>query len=114
MEEVHPHRVGGDVDGLRGALDCDLAFSPLTNVMPIRRHQLHERPGEVDCIMAWVSVPDLGVHRSEQRYEHASRTNDASVVRFVARDPDFVCELVLDRDGIVEHYPDLAQRVGGR
>lgn len=105
---------GGDLAALDGALDCDLAFSPLTNLMPIRRHGLHEGPGEIDCLMAWVSVPDLGVHRSEQRYEHVNRTADAVVVRFVAREPEFVCELVLDGDGIVEHYPELAQRVTAR
>ena len=55
---------------LEGALDCDLAFSPLTNLMPVRRHRLHEQPGTVDFAMAWVSLPDLAVHRSQQRYEH--------------------------------------------
>ena len=49
---------------LEGALDCDLAFSPLTNLMPVRRHRLHEQPGTVDFAMAWVSLPDLKVHRS--------------------------------------------------
>ena len=38
--------------------------------MPVRRHRLHEQPGAVDFAMAWVSLPDLKVHRSEQRYEH--------------------------------------------
>ena len=31
---------------LEGVLDCDLAFSPLTNTMPIRRHRLHQQPGD--------------------------------------------------------------------
>ncbi len=103
---------GGDVGAVRGALDCDLARSPLTNLMPVRRHRLHERPGRADLLMAWVSVPDLGLHPSEQRYEHVRREADGSVVRFVGRDPDFVAELVLDGDGIVAVYPELARRVG--
>lgn len=53
---------GGDHGAVAGALDCDLAFCPLTNVMPIRRHELHLHPGERDFLMAWVSVPDLGLH----------------------------------------------------
>ena len=103
---------GGDAGNVHGALDCDLALSPLTNLMPVRRHGLHERPGRADLLMAWVSVPDLGLHPSEQRYEHVRREADGSVVRFVGRDPDFVAELVLDGDGIVAVYPQLARRVG--
>ena len=102
---------GGDVAAVRGALDCDLARSPLTNLMPVRRHRLHEEPGEVDFLMAWVSVPDLGLHPSEQRYEHVRSHADYSVVRYVGRHRDFVGELVFDHDGIVEHYPELAKRV---
>lgn len=39
---------------LDDALDCDLAFSPLTNTMPVLRHRLHREPGEVRLVMAWV------------------------------------------------------------
>jgi uncharacterized protein len=100
------------VDGRRdaeldGALDCDLAFSPLTNAMPILRHGLHEGGGSHDFAMAWVSVPDLQVHRSLQRYEHVR----PGVVRYVAVDGDFTAELELDADGLVVRYPRLAERV---
>jgi len=90
-----------------GALDCDLAFSPLTNVMPIRRSALHEHAGSEDFVMAWVSVPDLRVHASPQRYEHLR----PGVVRYVSRDGDFTAELELDADGLVVRYPRLAERV---
>lgn len=90
---------------LDGALDCDLAFSPLTNLMPIRRHALHERPGSVDLATAWVSLPDLAVTRSEQRYEHVR----PGVVRF--RSDDFTADLELDADGLVLDYPRLARRL---
>jgi hypothetical protein len=92
---------------LDGALDCDLAFSPLTNVMPIRRSGLHERAGSEDFVMAWVSVPDLAIHASPQRYEHVR----PGVVRFVSLDSDFTAELELDDDGLVARYPRLAERV---
>jgi hypothetical protein len=101
-------RDGERVPELDGALDCDLAFSPLTNVMPIRRHDLHQRAEARDFAMAWVSVPDLLVHRSPQRYEHVL----AGVVRFVALDGDFTAELEVDPDGLVVRYPRLAERVG--
>jgi hypothetical protein len=94
---------------LDGALDCDLAFSPLTNLMPVRRHALHESPGSCDFAMAWVSVPDLAVHRSPQRYEHLR----PRVVRFSSLDGDFTADLELDAEGLVARYPRLAERVGG-
>jgi hypothetical protein len=93
---------------LTGALDCDLAFSPLTNLMPVRRSALHERAGHEDFVMAWVSVPDLRVHASPQRYEHVR----PGVVRYVSRDGDFTAELELDSDALVVRYPRLAERVG--
>jgi len=48
---------GGDVDAVAGALDCDLGLCPLTNVMPVRRHELHERPGERDFVISLTSMP---------------------------------------------------------
>jgi hypothetical protein len=94
---------------LDGALDCDLAFSPLTNLMPIRRYDLHVGGGTRDFVMAWVSVPDLAVHASPQRYVHVRR----GVVRFVSLDGDFRSELEVDEDGLVVRYPQLAERVRG-
>jgi hypothetical protein len=90
---------------LEGALDCDLAFSPLTNLMPVRRHRLHEQPGAVDLEMAWVALPELTVHRSKQRYEHL----EPGRVRYTSG--DFTADLELDADGIVVFYPGLARRV---
>jgi uncharacterized protein len=98
---------GDPAPALDGALDCDLAFSPLTNAMPIRRGGLHARAGSAEFVMAWVSVPDLAVHASPQRYEHVR----PGVVRFVSLDSDFTAELELDDDGLVVRYPRLAERV---
>jgi hypothetical protein len=94
---------GEPLPEVEGALDCDLAFSPLTNFMPARR--LGGEPA--DHVMAWVSVPDLGVRRSEQRYEPL----DDHRVRFVSLDSDFVADLELDDDGLVVRYPRLAELV---
>jgi uncharacterized protein len=104
---------GADAGALSGALDCDLGFSPLTNLMPIRRHRLHEDEGERDFLMAWVSVPDLAVHSSAQRYRHLRRGEDGATVRFVDKGlfEGFVADLELDSDGFVSVYPELARRV---
>jgi hypothetical protein len=90
---------------LDGALHCDLAYSPLTNLMPIRRHALHERSGTADIAVAWVSLPDLTVHRSEQRYEHVR----PGVVRFSSE--GFTADIEVDADGLVVAYPQIARRV---
>jgi hypothetical protein len=100
---------GVELADLAGALDCDLAFSLLTNTMPILRYQLHQRPGAADLVLAWVSLPDLGVHRSAQRYEHLRRTADGAVVRFTAG--SFTADLEVDADGLVVRYPQLGTRL---
>jgi uncharacterized protein len=93
---------------VEGALDCDLAHSPLTNTMPVRRERLLEPGAEPrDFVMAWVAVPELTVHRSEQRYEPI----DERHVRYVGTGRDFVAELELDDDGLVVRYPQLGERV---
>jgi uncharacterized protein len=106
---------GGDTEPLTGALDCDLGFSPLTNLLPVRRHGLDHRAGAADFLMAWVSVPDLAVVASAQRYEHIRRTREGAVVRYVDRGlfPGFTADLRLDRSGLVLVYPELAERVTG-
>ena len=106
---------GQAVAGVAGALDCDLARSPLTNTMPVLRHRLHQAAGRHDFVMAWVSLPDLGVHRSEQRYEHLRTSARGALVRFASQDGSFVADLAVDRDGLVLDYPGLARlvQVGG-
>ncbi len=94
---------GEPLPEVEGALDCDLAFSPLTNFMPARRLG----PEPVDHLMAFVSVPDLGVRLSRQRYEPI----DDHHVRYVSLDSDFVSELELDDDGLVTRYPRMSELV---
>lgn len=103
---------GGNLEPVAEALDCDLGLSPLTNSMPILRHRLHEGGGPVDFLMAWVSVPDLAVHPSRQRYTFLRREQDARIVRYESRGGDFVADLRVDDDGLVIDYPRLARRIG--
>jgi hypothetical protein len=100
---------GEDAAALDGALDCDLGFSPLTNLMPLRRHGLHEQAGEVEFLMAWVDVPSLAVVPYRQRYTHVA----ARRVRFASLDlhEGFTAELEVDADGLIVTYPQLARRV---
>ncbi|HLM30103.1 MAG TPA: putative glycolipid-binding domain-containing protein [Solirubrobacterales bacterium] len=97
-------------DELAGALDCDLGFSPLTNLMPVLRHGLHRGSGEHEITVAWVAVPELSVHRARQRYTHLGPGR----VRFESLDGEFAgftAELELDGDGLIRLYPGLARRL---
>lgn len=104
---------GGDPTLLDGAQDCDLGLSPLTNTMPVLQHSLlgpGAATGEaVDLLMAWVSVPDLSISPSTQRYTPLSHSADSSVVRFES--PGFTADIVFDLDGLVVDYPGIGRRV---
>jgi hypothetical protein len=93
---------------IEGGMDCDLANSPLTNTMPVLREGLLAAgAAPADFVMAWVAVPGLTVHRSDQRYEPI----DERHVRYVGVTTDFVAELEYDEDGLVLNYPEMAELV---
>jgi uncharacterized protein len=94
---------------LAGALDCDLASCPLTNTMPILRHELHRSPGEHQFLMAFVEVPSLRVRASLQTYTHLGTRDGLACVRYAAG--TFTSDLVIDADGLVVRYPTMADRL---
>jgi uncharacterized protein len=106
-----------DSGGLDGAVDCDLGLCPFTNTMPVLRHGLvaAARRGDatgVDLVMAWVSVPDLTVLVSPQRYTAVAPTPDGdALIGFTSG--DFATTIQFDPDGLVRHYPGLATRLTG-
>ncbi len=103
---------GGDALTLVTALDCDLGFSPMTNTMPVLRHDLLRHDGAVDLVTAWVSVPDLAVRASSQRY--TTRGHDRRGLRRIqyrSLDSDFASDLLFDADGLIVDYPQLAHVV---
>jgi hypothetical protein len=103
---------GGDAAAFVEAVDCDLGLSPLTNSMPVLRHGLLERDGTHEFVMAWVSVPDLSVHASGQRYSTKGEyALGLRVIEYSSMQRDFVSELTFDADGLVVDYPQLARRV---
>jgi hypothetical protein len=65
--------------------------------------------------MVWISVPDLGLNPSPQRYTHVeTRSSSERVVRFEAVGDDFAAEGVFDADGFVVDYPGIARRIRAR
>jgi hypothetical protein len=107
---------GGDLSALAEAIDPDLGLSPLFNSLPVLRHDLHKGASAQDFLMIWISVPDLSLHASPQRYSHISSGEGLHVVRFeaVGEGEDFVADVQFDDDGLVLDYPGIADRLAAR
>jgi hypothetical protein len=106
---------GGQASEFAGALDPDLGLSPLFNTMPVLRHRLLETGSDAaDFLMVWISVPDLHLHASRQRYTHVRAAGETpAVVLFesVGEGEDFRAEIQFDTDGLVLDYPQIATRI---
>ena len=85
---------------LFGATDVDLAWTPATNTLPIRRLGLDV--GETGSIVAVrVAFPEHEIERVTQHYERTG----PDTYRY--RSGDFVGELVVDEHGLVVDYAGL-------
>lgn len=91
-----------------GALDIDVAGSPLFNALPIRRLGLHREPGDAEIAVVYLDVPSLEVHVERQHYATV-RVGDTSVVRFSSE--GFEAELTVDSQGLVLDYPGIGHRI---
>lgn len=94
-----------DQDRLAKAIDVDLAYSPLTNVLPIRRLGLLDAAeGTEQTIQAaWVLLPSLEVVPNAQTYTRLA----GAAVRYTSG--TFTADITVDEAGYVVHYPGLAE-----
>lgn len=102
---------GGTRAEFGGAVDVDLAFSPMFNTVPIRRLGLHTEAAEQTLPMVFVTLPELEVTEVEQVYSTASVLDDSGSACIGFRWDDFSAELTVDADGVVQHYPGVATRL---
>lgn len=102
---------GGDLAAVADAVDPDVELSPLFNTLPVLRQRLDDDGASVDAVLAWISVPDLAVRPSRQRYTFLGKAPEGRVFRFDTLDGDFTAEIVLDEDGLVVDYPGVASRI---
>jgi hypothetical protein len=94
------------VPDLAGCVDIDIAATPFTNTLPIRRLKL--APGERRVIrVVYVSVPSLRLHAAEQAY---TRLDAEGCYLYESVDSGFKAELQTDADGLVIDYPGLFHR----
>jgi uncharacterized protein len=101
------HGQGAERTNFGGALDVDLALSPLFNALPTRRLGLHRDAALHDLPVVFVALPSLDVYRVSQTYRTVS-LGDPGVVS-VSSDAWDV-EITVDADGMVLEYPGLASR----
>ncbi|WP_186165535.1 putative glycolipid-binding domain-containing protein [Burkholderia gladioli] len=128
---------GRPLPALEGCVDLDIAATPYTNTLPIRRLGLRRderRAIEVAYVsvpdlavsratQAYVSVPDLAVSRATQAYVSVpdlavSRATQAYVCiepgrryRYEGIDGRFTAGLSVDDDGLVLEYDTLFRRL---
>ena len=101
-----------DADGRRlpafdGCIDIDLAGSPFTNTLPIRRIGLSPEMGAVEFRMLYVPFATFEPAVDGQRYVCLG----PRLYRYEAVDRSFSADLTLDEDGLVVDYPTLFHRV---
>jgi hypothetical protein len=87
---------------VEGCIDLDLNFSPLTNLLPIRRLNLAVGQ-EANVRAAWLRFPSFKFKPLEQNY----RRTGTSTYRYKSAGGKFVAELDVDENGLVTHYPNF-------
>lgn len=96
------HLNGSECPQVSGCMDLDLAFSPATNALAIRRLAL-ELDQASDVQAAWLTFPGFTLEPLLQVYRRTGRTT----YRYEAFGGSFVTELEVNSAGLVTRYPDL-------
>jgi len=97
---------GSECGAVAGCLDIDLAFSPSTNLLPIRRLDL--RPGQAaEVRAAWLRFPEVVLEPLDQVY----RRLDQMTYRYESGGGAFVATLRTNATGFVTSYPGLWEAI---
>lgn len=88
---IHP-----EFDGLQ---DLDLAFSPCSNTLPIRRLSL-PMGGSANVTALWLRFPQLDVKPLAQKYTRIAEFE----YRYESNNGQFKADLEVDREGLVINY----------
>jgi len=93
---------GAELTQLAGCIDVDIAATPFTNTLPIRRLDL--AIGEARTLkVAYVLPPELDVRAVEQRYTRLAESR----FLYEGLSTGFSAELDVDDHGIVKDYPGV-------
>lgn len=104
----HWHVNGQRITEVTGCIDLDLNFSPVTNLLPIRR--LNLAIGEsAEVRAAWLRMPTLHLEPLAQVYRRLSETT----YQYESADGAFVAQLQVNASGFVTHYPTIWEQQAG-
>ena len=106
------HWVDGDgraLPALEGCLDVDIAATPFTNTLPVRRLGLGEGQA-AEITVVYIEIPELRARPERQRYTWLRATPDGAVYRYEGLETGFSVDLAVDGDGIVLDYPGIWRR----
>ncbi len=106
---------GRPVPAIAGCIDVDIAATPFTNTLPIRRQGLQSGTSQ-ELSVAYIDVPSMAVKAVRQRYTCLERGADGGRYRYESLPYEilpegFTDELLVDADGLVIDYPKLFQRI---
>jgi hypothetical protein len=93
---------------LSGCIDVDIAATPFTNTLPIRRLGASLQQ-HTSIAVVYIPTPSLAARRAEQAY---TRLDDGRYL-YESLDSSFKAELEVDADGLVLRYPSLFTRLDG-
>ena len=93
---------GEDCAEVNGCIDLDLNFSPLTNLLPIRRLNLAVGQ-QASVTAAWLRFPSFHLEPLGQMYRRVG----ASSYHYESAEGSFVAELEVDDVSFVTRYGDL-------
>lgn len=85
-----------------GCIDVDLAFSPATNLLPIRRCNIAIGHSEL-AVAAWLTFPEFSLEKLPQTYTRLSE----STFHYSSSDGEFETGLTVVPTGFVSNYPGL-------
>ncbi len=92
---------GDDVPGVRGCSDVDLNFSPVTNLLPVKRMDLSVGASET-VRAAWLRFPSFSLEVLEQVY-----TRKSEFVYNYRSSSGFEADITVDRFGLPVDYAGL-------
>src|SRR3712207_376307 len=101
---------GRAVTYLKGCEYVDIAETPFTNTLPIRRLDLAPG-GSADISVAYFDGAELQPWPEPQRYACLEKEGGGGLYRFESLDGGFTAALPVDSDDLVLDYPGLFRRI---
>jgi hypothetical protein len=90
------------IEAVRGCIDIDFAFTPATNLLPIRRLAL-PIGGSQSVVAAWLRFPDFDLQPLDQGYLRSGESR----YEYQSRGGSFRASLSVSAEGFVVDYPGV-------